>query len=112
MKTKKKTFVYVVAGRFQDRHGDEGLNGPEVFSTLAKAVKYIAAEAGAYLKYYDGLLEDGKIDYDTVYDINGENSILSTGDILPYVKKNEAISINLDGEGTWADWAIFKEEVR
>lgn len=109
--TEKKTFVYVVAGRCQDRHGDEGLNGPEVFSTAAKAAKYLAAEAEAYLKYYDGLLDEGKIDYDTVNDIDGENRILSTKDILPYVKENEAISINIDSEGTWSDWAIFKEEV-
>ena len=117
MKTAKKTFVYVVAGRYQDRHGDEGLNGPDAFSTLTKAAEYIAAEAEAYLKHYDALLEDGTIDYDTVNDIDDDpgdtdDSILAAKDILPYVKENEAISINIDGEGTWADWTIFKEEVQ
>lgn len=113
----KKQFVYVVAGRYQDRHGDEGLNGPEVFSTSAKAAKYIAAEAETYLKYYDAISDDGTIDYDTVNEIDGdygdgETSLKAAKDILQYVKKNQSISINVDGEGTWADWDIFKEEVQ
>lgn len=113
----KKTFVYVVAGRYQDRHGDEGLNGPEVFSTSTKAAEYIADKVENYLKCYDAISDDGTIDYNTINEIDGDygdtdDSLKSVKDIFQYVKKNQSISINVDGEGTWADWDIYKEEVQ
>lgn len=113
----KKQFVFVAAGRYQDRHGDEGINGPYVFSTMVKAAKYIADQAETYLKYYDAISDEGTIDYDAINEIDGDcgdndDSLKSSKDILKYVKKNQSISINVDGEGTWADWDIYKEEIQ
>lgn len=86
--------------------GREGLNGPAVFSTMTKAVKYIAVQAETYLKCYDAISDDGTIDYTRINEIDGDygdgkNSIKAAKDILKYVKKNQSISINVDGEGTW-----------
>jgi len=118
MKTAKTdNLIYVVTGRFQDRHGDEGLNGPELFSTIDKAAKYLAEQAEEFIKYHNGLHKDGTIDYDTVDSIDDDqgdtdDSILAAKDILPYVQKNHAIDINIDGEGTWSNWEIFYETVQ
>lgn len=103
----KKNFAFVVSGICGDRHSSDEAISPNLFSTKAKAVSHVAAEAKRFLLNYYGVDEEtGDIDYDTIDCITGSPE--NTKELSKVIKDNDYLSINVDDEGTYSQWDISK----
>ena len=103
----KKIFAFVVSGICGDRHSTDEPISPKLFSTKAKAVSYVAAEAKRFLLNYYGVDEEtGAIDYNTIDCIT--DSPENAKDLSKVIKDNDYLSINVDDEGTYSQWDISK----
>lgn len=104
----------VMTGRWHDRHGSDGLDKPRVFATMKAAHKAVADSVESYLKSHGAIDDDGNINYNSVYSING-NELLDGK--KPYTTIKELrkalmgrdgydVSIDIDNDGTWAEWCL------
>lgn len=111
--------AYIISGRWHDRHGEDGRSQPRMCMRLVKARKVLADTVIAYLKEKGAVNDDGTIDYRCVYSING-NEVNIDGK-PPYNTVDEVrkaimakgvseFSVDVDNDGTWADWGISLTE--
>ena len=107
--------AYIITGRWHDRHGEDGINKPRMCKRNAKARGVLAELVIDYLNERGAVNDDGTIDYDCVYSING-NEVSIDGQ-PPYATVDDVrkaimakgvseFSVNVDNDGTWADWSI------
>ena len=98
--------VYVLTTSWSDRHGDDGNCILGVFRDEADAVAKMRENNKSYLKDFGVLSEDGEIDTDSLYEVDGESPEGKT-----YEDLMEASAITIDSEGTYCLWDISEEEV-
>ena len=110
--------AYIITGRWHDRHGEDGMNKPRMFMRLAKARKALADLVIAYLKERGAVNDDGTIDYQAVYSINGNevqdgkppyNTVDEIRKAI-MAKGVSGFSVDVDNDGTWAEWDISLTE--
>jgi len=110
----KGTRTIVMTGRWHDRHGSDGLDTPRVFSNMKAAHKAVADSVEIYLKSHGAIDDDGAIDYNSVFSINGNEVV---DEQKPYATIKELrkalmgrdgydVSIDIDNDGTWAEWSL------
>ena len=102
--------VFVITCRWNDRHGDDGLDTPIVRKTIEKAREVLIAKVTNYLNIHDVLAEDGKtILIDNYCECSHEANFLD--DLVEQLKVANGFSINMDESGTWAEFDINEVEV-
>lgn len=106
---------YVISGRWHDRHGEDGRYKPRTCAHIAKAREILAEMVIAYLKEKGAVNDDGTIDYKAVYsidgnevDIEGKPPYNTVDDVRKAImaKGVSEFSVDIDNDGTWADWGI------
>ena len=102
--------VFVITCRWNDRHGDDGLDTPIVRKTIEKARKVLTEKVTDYLKTHDVLADDGKtILKDNYCECSSDANSLD--DLVEKLKSENGFSINIDESGTWAEFEINETEV-
>ena len=109
----KKQYCYVVQNAWKDRHGEEGFGIPRVRNSVKKARKAMSEDVVAYLKMREGAVgEDGVIDGNVVDELNGEQLTGQTIDsVIKDVLENDSYEVNVDSEGTYSTWEIYRVEM-
>lgn len=102
--------VFVITCRWNDRHGDDGLDTPIVRKTIEKAREVLIAKVTNYLNIHDVLAEDGKTILKENY-CECSHDAKSLDDLAEQMKAENGFSINMDGSGTWAEFDINEAEV-
>lgn len=107
--------AYIISGRWHDKHGEDGRSKPRMCSRIAKAREVLAEMVIAYLKEKGAVNDDGTIDYKCVYsikgnevDIEGQPPYNTVDDVRKVImgKGVSEFSVDIDNDGTWADWGI------
>lgn len=98
--------VYVLTASWGDRHSGNDNCILGVFRDEADAVAKMRANKKSYLKDFGILSDDGEIDTDSLYEVDGESPEGKT-----YEDLMEADCITIDSEGTYCFWDISEEEV-
>jgi hypothetical protein len=103
--------VFVITCRWNDRHGDDGLDTPIVRKTIEKARAVLIEKVTDYLKTHDVLAEDGKTILKENYCECSHDDANSLDDLAEQLNVADGFSINLDESGTWAEFDINEVEV-
>ena len=102
--------VFVITCRWNDRHGDDGLDTPIVRKTIEKAHEALIDSVTDYLKTHDVLAEDEKTILIDNY-CECSHDAKSLDDLVEQLKVANGFSINIDESGTWAEFDINEVEV-
>lgn len=106
--------VYIMICDWSDRHGQSDVKEPKAFNTLAKARKALADDVVAYVDQFGGWDGDGEtMNKDVVYDINYENldDLNTKAKLHKYARTRSSMFIDLDDNGTYANWSIHLVKV-
>ena len=110
----KKQYVYVVQNSWKERHGEEGFGVPRVTNSLKKARKAMSEDVVEYLKLFEGAVdEDGVIDSNVINEVDGEQVEGQTlASVVKDARSGDSYEINVDSEGTYSTWEIYRVEVK
>ena len=104
--TNTKSVVYSLVCEWRDRHGDEGVDSPRIFTTLSAAKEAMATDVTKYIDNFDGFANN-EVDWDAIYSINDDYDISMTRtDVANAAKNASEFNVNVDDDGTWAHWTI------
>ena len=113
--------VYVLVFDWHDRHGESAINEPVVCVCLKKARKTMCDQIANYIDQFAGWkslcgdeLKD-EIDYEKgihQIDYAAETEIVTRADLRKYVARQTNVSINVDGDGTYASWSISRVKIQ
>lgn len=113
--------VYVMVHDWHDRHGESEINEPVVCVGLKKARKAMGESIENYIDEFAGwksLNEDelkDEIDYEHgihQIDYEDESEIVTRADLRKYVRRQTNVSINVDDDGTYANWSISRVKIQ
>jgi hypothetical protein len=115
--------VYVLVCDWHDRHGESAVNEPVVCVGLKKARKTMCDQIENYIDQFagwkrlndnDDSLKD-EIDYTAgihQIDYEDESKIVTRADLRKYVGRKTNVSINVDDDGTYANWSISRVKIQ
>jgi hypothetical protein len=115
--------VYVLVCDWHDRHGESAVNEPVVCVGLKKARKTMCDQIENYIDQFagwkrlndnDDSLKD-EIDYTAgihQIDYEDESKIVTRADLRKYVGRKINVSINVDDDGTYANWSISRVKIQ
>lgn len=113
--------VYVLVCDWHDRHGESAVNEPVVCVGLKKARKTMCDQIENYIDQFAGWKswnEDERkdeIDYTAgihQIDYEDESKIVTRADLRKYVGRKTNVSINVDDDGTYANWSISRVKIQ
>lgn len=113
--------VYVLVHDWHDRHGESAVNEPVVCVGLKKARQAMCDSVENYIDQFAGwknLNEDeltDEIDYEHgihQIDYEDEKEIVTRADLRKYVRRQTNMSINVDDDGTYANWSISRVKIQ
>lgn len=115
--------VYVLVFDWHDRHGESAVNEPVVCVGLKKARKTMCDQIENYIDQFAGWkrLNDkddspnDEIDYKAgihQIDYEAEADIVTRADLRKYVRRQTNVSINVDDDGTYANWSISRVKIQ
>ena len=113
--------VYVLVFDWHDRHGESAVNEPVVCVGLKKARQAMCDSVENYIDQFAGWkswnedeLKD-EIDYEHgihQIDYEDEAEIVTRADLRKYVRRQTNVSINVDDDGTYANWSISRVKIQ
>lgn len=113
--------VYVLVFDWHDRHGESAVNEPVVCVGLKKARQAMCDSVENYIDQFAGWkswnedeLKD-EIDYEHgihQIDYEDEKEIVTRADLRKYVGRQTNVSINVDDDGTYANWSISRVKIQ
>lgn len=113
--------VYVLVFDWHDRHGESAINEPVVCVGLKKARQTMCDQIENYIDQFAGWkswnedeLKD-EIDYEhgiCQIDYEDEKEIVTRADLRKYIGRQTAVSINVDDDGTFANWSISRVKIQ
>jgi hypothetical protein len=113
--------VYVLVFDWHDRHGESAVNEPVVCVGLKKARQTMCDQIENYIDQFAGWkswnedeLKD-EIDYEhgiQQIDYEDEKEIVTRADLRKYVGRQSNVSINVDDDGTYANWSISRVKIQ
>lgn len=113
--------VYVLVFDWHDRHGESAVNEPVVCVGLKKARQTMCDQIENYIDQFAGWkswnedeLKD-EIDYEhgiRQIDYEDESKIVTRADLRKYVGRQTNMSINVDDDGTYANWSISRVKIQ
>jgi hypothetical protein len=113
--------VYVLVFDWHDRHGESAVNEPVVCVGLKKARQAMCDSIENYIDQFAGWkswnedeLKD-EIDYEHgihQIDYEDEKEIVTRADLRKYVGRQSNVSINVDDDGTYANWSISRVKIQ
>ena len=113
--------VYVLVFEWHDRHGESAVNEPVVCVGLKKARQTMCDQIENYIDQFAGWkswnedeLKD-EIDYEhgiQQIDYEDEKEIVTRADLRKYVGRQDYVSINVDDDGTYANWSISRVKIQ
>lgn len=113
--------VYVLVFDWHDRHGESAVNEPVVCVGLKKARQTMCDQIENYIDQFAGWkswnedeLKD-EIDYEhgiQQIDYEDEKEIVTRADLRKYVGRQDYVSINVDDDGTYANWSISRVKIQ
>ena len=113
--------VYVLVFDWHDRHGESAIDEPVVCVGLKKARKAMCDDIENYIDQFAGWKswnEDeltDEIDYEHgihQIDYEDEAEIVTRADLRKYVRRQTNVSINVDDDGTYANWSISRVKIQ
>ena len=113
--------VYVLVFDWHDRHGESAVNEPVVCVGLKKARQAMCDSIENYIDQFAGWKswnEDeltDEIDYEHgihQIDYEDEAEIVTRADLRKYVRRQTNVSINVDDDGTYANWSISRVKIQ
>ena len=113
--------VYVLVFDWHDRHGESAIDEPVVCVGLKKARQAMCESIENYIDQFAGWKswnEDeltDEIDYEHgihQIDYEDETEIVTRADLRKYVRRQTNVSINVDDEGTYANWSISRVKIQ
>ena len=113
--------VYVLVFDWHDRHGESAVNEPVVCVGLKAARKAMCDQIENYIDQFAGWKswnEDeltDEIDYEHgihQIDYEDESKIVTRADLRKYVRRQTNLSINVDDDGTYANWSISRVKIQ
>lgn len=113
--------VYVLVCDWHDRHGESAVNEPVVCVGLKTARKTMCDQIENYIDQFAGWKswnEDERkdeIDYTAgihQIDYEDESKIVTRADLRKYVGRKTNVSINVDDDGTYANWSISRVKIQ
>lgn len=113
--------VYVLVFDWHDRHGESAVNEPVVCVGLKKARQTMCDQIENYIDQFAGWkswnedeLKD-EIDYEHgIHQIDYADGadIVTRADLRKYVRRQTNVSINVDDDGTYANWSISRVKIQ
>ena len=115
--------VYVLVFDWHDRHGESAVNEPVICVGLKKARQTMCDQIENYIDQFagwkrlndnDDSLKD-EIDYTAgihQIDYEDESKIVTRADLRKYVRRQTNVSINVDDDGTYANWSISRVKIQ
>lgn len=113
--------VYVLVFDWHDRHGESAIDEPVVCVGLKKARQAMCESIENYIDQFAGWKswnEDeltDEIDYEHgihQIDYEDEAEIVTRADLRKYVRRQTNVSINVDDDGTYANWSISRVKIQ
>lgn len=104
--------VYVLVCEWRDRHGPEGLDTPRVFSNPYDARMAMAEDVVCYIDSHHGFKSDGELDTDAIYCVNNAmDGSPNRKAVTREAKRAYQYTVNVDDDGTYANWQIHLVKV-
>ena len=104
--------MFVLTNHWEDRHCEGNFEVEALTNTFGTAMERMIDSVIDYISEKDGFKADDSIDYDVIYDIDGQRqTIKDRAGLIAYLASQTRFTIDVDNSGTWCTWDISEKEV-